>query len=116
MATEHTDPVRSSFEYVKNFFVSVLSIKRGTDKKATIEGIQRDIVFRGPTAWILMFSILILVNVYQMQFEVLAPDDKDNGVVVVYLKLVAIFVLWNLREFPWLFHFEALEGCGWQRL
>ncbi len=59
MAVQHTDPVRSALDYVKNFFVGILSIKQGTDKKATVAGIQKDIVFRGPTAWILMFSILI---------------------------------------------------------
>ena len=57
--TTGTDPVKSAWEYISSFFVNVLSIKRGTDRKATVEGIQKDIVFRGPTAWILMFSILI---------------------------------------------------------
>lgn len=59
MAKTSTDPVRSVLHFIRNFFVSVLSIKAGTDKKATIEGIKKDIVFRGPTAWILIFSILI---------------------------------------------------------
>lgn len=38
---------------------SVLSIKDGADVQSTIEGIKRDIGFRGPTAWILIFSIFI---------------------------------------------------------
>ncbi|MDH5597855.1 MAG: DUF389 domain-containing protein [Cyclobacteriaceae bacterium] len=38
---------------------SILGIKEGTDIPATIEGIKKDISFRGPSAWILIFSILI---------------------------------------------------------
>lgn len=54
-----TDPIKTAFFSIRRFFINVLSIKGGTDKKATVEGIQRDIVFRGPAAWILMFSIFI---------------------------------------------------------
>lgn len=43
----------------KRFLRSVLSITDGTDVQSTIAGIKRDISFRGPTAWILIFSILI---------------------------------------------------------
>lgn len=43
----------------KRFLRSVLSVKEGTDVEATIEGIKRDIGFRGVTAWILIFSIFI---------------------------------------------------------
>jgi len=44
---------------VRRFLRSILSIKEGTDIQSTIEGIKRDIGFRGPTAWILIFSIFI---------------------------------------------------------
>ena len=44
---------------VRRFLRSVLSINDGTDIPATIAGIKRDIGFRGPTAWILIFSIFI---------------------------------------------------------
>lgn len=44
---------------VRRFLRHILSIKDGTDVQATIEGIKRDIGFRGPTAWILIFSIFI---------------------------------------------------------
>ncbi|MCY1722346.1 DUF389 domain-containing protein [Prolixibacteraceae bacterium Z1-6] len=44
---------------IRRFLRSILSIHDGTDIPATIEGIKRDIGFRGPTAWILIFSIFI---------------------------------------------------------
>ncbi len=44
---------------IRRFSRHILSIKDGTDIPATIEGIKRDIKFRGPTAWILIFSIFI---------------------------------------------------------
>ena len=53
------DPVSHFFSIIRGFLVRELSIKAGTDKAATVEGIKRDITFRGPTAWILAFSILI---------------------------------------------------------
>ena len=51
--------LRSIFSTIRHFFSIVLSIKEGVDSEATIEGIKKDITFRGPAAWILMFSILI---------------------------------------------------------
>ncbi|MCE4562911.1 DUF389 domain-containing protein [Maribellus sp. CM-23] len=44
---------------VRRFLRSILNIKDGTDIESTIAGIKRDIGFRGPTAWILIFSIFI---------------------------------------------------------
>jgi uncharacterized hydrophobic protein (TIGR00271 family) len=44
---------------LKRLYKYTLDFKEGTDIQATIEGIKRDISFRGPTAWILIFSILI---------------------------------------------------------
>jgi len=43
---------------VKEFFSTILTIE-GTDILGTIESIKKDMVFRGHSAWILMFSILI---------------------------------------------------------
>ncbi|MCG6188408.1 DUF389 domain-containing protein [Maribellus maritimus] len=43
----------------RRFLRSILSITDGTDIDSTIAGIKRDISFRGPTAWILIFSIFI---------------------------------------------------------
>lgn len=42
-----------------NFLRHTLSLKDGVDQKATVEGIERDIEFRGHAAWILVFSVLI---------------------------------------------------------
>ena len=44
---------------VRGFLRRTLSIREGANIEATIAGIQKDIQFRGPTAWILMFSIFI---------------------------------------------------------
>uniref|UniRef100_UPI0032180AB7 DUF389 domain-containing protein n=1 Tax=uncultured Draconibacterium sp. TaxID=1573823 RepID=UPI0032180AB7 len=44
---------------IRRFLRSILNIQDGTDIPATVEGIKRDIGFRGPTAWILIFSIFI---------------------------------------------------------
>ncbi len=44
---------------LRRIFVSILGIREGTDTAAVIEGIKKDIGFRGHTAWILMFSIII---------------------------------------------------------
>ena len=44
---------------LKVFLAELLDIRKGADPKATIEGIERDIPFKGHTAWILIFSIFI---------------------------------------------------------
>ncbi|MBN1986618.1 MAG: DUF389 domain-containing protein, partial [Prolixibacteraceae bacterium] len=44
---------------LRRFLRSILSITDGTDVDSTIAGIKRDISFRGPAAWILIFSIII---------------------------------------------------------
>lgn len=44
---------------LRRFLRSILSITDGTDIDSTIAGIKRDISFRGPAAWILIFSIII---------------------------------------------------------
>lgn len=41
------------------FIKDLLDISQGADAKATIEGIKKDIPFKGHTAWILIFSIFI---------------------------------------------------------
>lgn len=43
----------------KKLAVDTLNIREGTDPEATIEGIRKDISFKGHAAWILIFSILI---------------------------------------------------------
>lgn len=45
--------------WLQRFLTEILSIREGADIQATTEGIKRDITFKGPTVWILMFSILI---------------------------------------------------------
>lgn len=49
---------KAAITSIKEFFSSVLKIE-GTDVLGTIESVKKDMVFRGHTAWILMFSILI---------------------------------------------------------
>ncbi|MCK5538558.1 MAG: DUF389 domain-containing protein [Bacteroidales bacterium] len=44
---------------VKFYFIDLLSVRKGTDIKGTIEGIKRDMVFKGHTVWILVASIFI---------------------------------------------------------
>ena len=44
---------------LKQFFSELLSIRKNTDKKGTIEDIKENIPMKGPTAWVLVFSILI---------------------------------------------------------
>ncbi len=41
------------------FLSSVLSLSEGLDREGTIEGIRKDVEFKGHAAWILIFSILI---------------------------------------------------------
>lgn len=47
------------FIALKRLYKSVLGFEEGTDIPATIEGIKKDITFRGHSAWILIFSIFI---------------------------------------------------------
>jgi len=44
---------------VRKIVHATLSIKAGTDAKGTIEEVKKNIVFKGPTVWILICSILI---------------------------------------------------------
>lgn len=53
------NPLKGTPFFIRRTFLNVFSIKSGTDKDATVEGIKKDIAFRGPATWILMFSILI---------------------------------------------------------
>lgn len=47
------------YHSVKKFLDNILSIREGTDIQGTITGIQKDMVFKGPTVWILIASIFI---------------------------------------------------------
>ncbi len=44
---------------LKRLYRTVLGFEEGTDIQGTIDGIKKDISFRGHSAWILIFSILI---------------------------------------------------------
>jgi uncharacterized hydrophobic protein (TIGR00271 family) len=44
---------------LKRLYRSVLSLREDVNTEETIAGIKKDITFRGPSAWILIFSILI---------------------------------------------------------
>ncbi len=50
---------RYSLNAFKDFLLSRLSIKDNADPKTTIEGVERDVEFRGFNLWILIFSIFI---------------------------------------------------------
>lgn len=56
---ETAQDIKSIWEHFKSFLTELLNIRIGSDPKSTIEGIKRDIPFKGHTAWILIFSILI---------------------------------------------------------
>ena len=44
---------------IRRIVTGVLSIREGSDIEATVQGIKRDIAFRGPTAWILILAVFI---------------------------------------------------------
>lgn len=47
------------FKDIAEFLRRVLSLHDGLDREGTMEGIRRDVDFKGHAAWILIFSILI---------------------------------------------------------
>jgi len=55
------------FDHVKDsvwkginlFFKELLDISKDTDREATIEGVKKDISFKGHNAWILIFSVFV---------------------------------------------------------
>lgn len=49
----------SFFYELKSFFHDILNFKDGTDIEGTIQGIKKDIVFKGHNVWILIASIFI---------------------------------------------------------
>ncbi len=51
--------LKSLIHTTRKFLIDILSIKEGTDIKGTIESIQKDMVFRGVSVWILIVSIFI---------------------------------------------------------
>lgn len=51
--------IQSIWEKFKEFVLGLLDIRQGAEPKSTIEGIKKDIPFKGHTAWILIFSIFI---------------------------------------------------------
>lgn len=50
---------KSFLKSAGEFLKEIMSIKEGTDVLGTIESIKKDMVFRGPTVWILIASIFI---------------------------------------------------------
>ena len=51
--------LKRAYIYLKGVLNHNIGISEGVDHQATIEGIQKDISFRGPTAWILVIAIAI---------------------------------------------------------
>ncbi len=51
--------IKSLFRVTKKFLIEILSIREGTDIEGTINGIKKDMVFRGVSVWILVASIFI---------------------------------------------------------
>ena len=49
---------------ISQFLYGLLDIKKDTDKKGTIEDIKGNISMKGHTAWVLVFSILIVFIVF----------------------------------------------------
>lgn len=56
---DNSQDFKSIWEQFRQFLSELLNIRIGSDPKSTIEGIKKDIPFKGHTAWILIFSILI---------------------------------------------------------
>ncbi|MFT5248677.1 MAG: putative hydrophobic protein (TIGR00271 family) [bacterium] len=49
----------SAWQGLSLFFKELLDISQETDREATIEGVKKDISFKGHNAWILIFSIFV---------------------------------------------------------
>ena len=49
----------TAWQGIKLFFKELLDIADDTDREATIEGVKKDISFKGHNAWILIFSIFV---------------------------------------------------------
>ena len=50
----------SAWKGINLFFKELLDISKDTDREATIEGVKKDISFKGHNAWILIFSVFRL--------------------------------------------------------
>lgn len=51
--------LKESYGSIKHFLYELLDISHDTDREATMEAILKDIPFKGHTAWILIFSIIV---------------------------------------------------------
>ena len=49
----------SAWKGINLFFKELLDISKETDREATIEGVKKDISFKGHNAWILIFSVFV---------------------------------------------------------
>jgi len=50
---------QSAWQGLKLFFKELVDIRDETDREATIEGVKKDISFKGHNVWILIFSIFV---------------------------------------------------------
>lgn len=51
--------VKQTYSSLKSFLKELLDIREDTDRDSTMEAILKDIPFKGHTAWILIFSIIV---------------------------------------------------------
>ena len=49
----------SAWKGISLSFKELLDISKDTDREATIEGVKKDISFKGHNAWILIFSVFV---------------------------------------------------------
>jgi uncharacterized hydrophobic protein (TIGR00271 family) len=54
-----SEDIKGIWKQLVQFFYEILDIRKGTDRKGTIEDIKGNISMKGHTAWVLVFSILI---------------------------------------------------------
>lgn len=51
--------VKQTYGSIRSFLRTLLDIREDTDRDSTMEAILKDIPFKGHTAWILIFSIIV---------------------------------------------------------
>ncbi|MGM0635196.1 MAG: DUF389 domain-containing protein, partial [Bacteroidota bacterium] len=51
--------VKETYGSIRAFMLELLDIRQETDRDSTMEAIIKDIPFKGHTAWILIFSIIV---------------------------------------------------------
>ena len=58
-AADRKEEIKDIWQRFREFLKELLDIRHGADPKSTIDGIIKDVPFKGHTAWILVFSIFI---------------------------------------------------------